>query len=159
MKFSDLFVGVLLVLLGGGVLAYGLTLPPMPGQHYGAGLFPILLGICFIGFGARLAYTGWQERRVATTPLIALDAWARDHKLVVNMCLVLVLIVIYVLVSERIGFVLLSLAMLLILFWRLGVSLRTNVIVAVLATLFIQVSFVDVLRVPLPRGLLDRILW
>ena len=52
-----------------------------------------------------------------------------------------------------------SLAILIILFWRLGVEWKKNILIAVLATAFIQLSFANILRVPLPRGLLDRVLW
>ena len=158
MKFSDLLIGTVLILIGAGVFAYGLSLPPLVGQRYGAGLFPILLGCCFAGFGARFAWVGWRERREGT-PLVLLAGWARDARLVGNMLLVLALIIVYVLLSQRIGFVLLSLACLMILFWRLRVPLLRSALIAVLATAFIQVSFVNVLRVPLPGGLLDRLLW
>jgi putative tricarboxylic transport membrane protein len=159
MKFSDLAIGAVLILLGAGVLAYGLTLPPMFGQRYGAGLFPILLGCCLSGFGTRFAWTGWQERRTQGTPLASLGDWARDSRLVGNMLLVLALIVVYVVLSQRIGFILLSLAILIILFWRLGLPLLRAVVIAAISTLFIQLSFANLLRVPLPRGLLDRVLW
>ena len=159
MKFSDLLIGVVLVAIGAGVLAYGLTLPPMPGQRYGAGLFPILLGCCFAGFGLRFAWTGWRERRAAAMPLVSLADWANDTRLVGNMLLVLALIIVYVLLSQRVGFIILSFAILLVLFWRLRVPLLRSALIAVLATAFIQVSFVNVLRVPLPGGLLDRLLW
>ena len=159
MKFSDLLIGLFLVLLGGGVAAYGYTLPPMPGQVYGAGLFPMLIGVCLAGFGAHIARQGFVARRIAGTPLFTFDDWARDHRLVLNMALVLLLIVAYVLFSTRVGFIPMSLAILTILFWRLGVEWRKNILIAVLATAFIQLSFSNILRVPLPRGLLDRVLW
>ncbi len=38
----------------------------------------------------------------------------------------------------------------MILFWRLRVPLLRSALIAVLATAFIQVSFVNVLRVPAP---------
>jgi putative tricarboxylic transport membrane protein len=159
MKFSDLLTGLFLVLLGGGVTAYGYTLPPMPGQVYGAGLFPTLIGVCLAGFGLHLARQGFIARQMTGMPFVVIDDWARDHRLLVNMALVLILIVAYVLFSTRIGFIPMSLGILMILFWRLGVEWKRNVLVALLATAFIQVSFSNILRVPLPRGLLDRVLW
>lgn len=159
MKFSDLLTGLSLILLGGSVTAYGYTLPPMPGQVYGAGLFPMLIGCCLAGFGAHLARHGFIERRMAAMPLVTIDDWARDRRLVINMALVLLLIVAYVLLSNRIGFIPMSLGILTILFWRLGVGWRRNIVIAALATAFIQVSFSNILRVPLPRGLLERVMW
>ena len=128
MKFSDLLTGLFLVLLGGGVAAYGYTLPPMPGQVYGAGLFPMLIGVCLAGFGAHIARQGCIERRIAGTPLVAFDDWARDHRLVVNMALVLLLIVAYVLFSNRIGFIPMSLGILIdpVLAARRGVEAQSS---------------------------------
>jgi putative tricarboxylic transport membrane protein len=159
MKFADLLTGLFLMLLGGGVVAYGYTLPPMPGQVYGAGLFPMLIGCCLAGFGLHLVRLGIVERRTAGFQLVTVDDWARDRRLLINMGLVLVLIVAYVLLAQRVGFVPMSFGILLVLFWRLGVEWRRNIVVAVLATAFIQISFSSILRVPLPRGLLDRVMW
>jgi hypothetical protein len=64
-----------------------------------------------------------------------------------------------VFLSERVGFIPLSIAILFILFWRQGVSIQTAIIVAVVATVAIQLAFSDLLRVPLPRGVLTNYLW
>ncbi len=159
MKFSDFLTGLFLVLLGGSVLAYGYTLPAMLGQNYGSGLFPMLIGGCLAGFGIHLARLGFIERRVAGMPLVTVDDWARDHRLVLNMAIVLLLIVAYVLLAEGIGFIPMSLGILTILFWRLGVEWRRNIVITIVATAFIQLSFSNILRVPLPRGLLERVMW
>jgi putative tricarboxylic transport membrane protein len=159
MKISDLAIGVFLVALGLGILGYGISLPPMPGQRYGAGLFPMLLGVAFAGFGAQLAHQGWKQRAISGAPLIKWDDWARSPRLVVNMLLVLGMILVYMLLAERIGFIVLSLAMLLFLFWWFGVPLLRSVAIAVSTTAFIYIGFVRFLRVPLPRGVLSGILW
>ena len=159
MKISDLVSGLFLVALGLGILGYGLTLPPMPGQRYGAGLFPILLGIALAGFGSQLARQGWKQRSTAGTPLVVWDDWARNPRMVVNMLLVLGMIIVYVTLSERIGFVVLSLAMLMSMFWWFGVPLLRSLVIAALTTAFIYVGFVRFLRVPLPRGILSGVLW
>jgi putative tricarboxylic transport membrane protein len=158
-KVSDLVVGLASVVLGLALLGYGAALPPMPGQRYGAGLFPILLGGCFALCGALVARKGWLERRAARVPLVALDDWARDRTLVGNLAVVLGLILVYVLFSERIGFIPLSIAILVALFLRLKVRPLLSVAVAVAATAFIYVAFARFLRVPLPRGLLEGIVW
>jgi putative tricarboxylic transport membrane protein len=158
-KASDLLVGLASVAFGLAVLAYGATLPPMPGQRYGAGLFPILLGACFALCGALVARKGWRERREARVPLVALDDWARDRHLVGNLLVVLGLILVYVLLSERIGFIPLSIAILIALFLRLKVPPLRSVVIAAAATAFIYVAFARFLRVPLPRGLLEGIVW
>src|SRR5262245_6115277 len=121
MKISDLAIGFFLTAFGLGILGYGISLPPMPGQRYGAGLFPILLGLSFAGFGAQLAYRGWKERAASGKALIIFDDWARTPRLLANVLLVLGMIVAYVFLSERIGFIVLSLSILLFLFWWFGI--------------------------------------
>jgi putative tricarboxylic transport membrane protein len=157
MKVSDLAAGLVFAVFGLALLAYGASLPPMPGQRYGAGLFPILLGLCALGGGAALAWSG--ARRRAREPFVAAAPWARDRRLVGNFALALGLILLYVLASERIGFIPLSIAMLLALFLRLGVPFARGAVIAVVATAVIQVVFARGLRVPLPRGLLEGLIW
>lgn len=159
MKLSDLVAGLAFVVFGLAFLGYGATLPPMPGQQYGAGLFPILLGACFALCGALLARHGWRERRSSGTPLVIFEAWARDRRLAGNLVWVLALILAYVLLSERIGFIPLSIGILVVLFTRLAVPLGRAVVIAVVTTAVIYVAFGRLLRVALPRGLLEGIIW
>ena len=42
---------------------------------------------------------------------------------------------------------------------NLGVEWRRNIVITIVATAFIQLSFSNILRVPLPRGLLERVMW
>ena len=132
MKFSDLLTGVLSDPARARVCGYGYSLPPMPGQRYGAGPVPDAARRCFVGFGAHLA-----GRRGATARRHAAGR-ARDGRAIASWSaislLVLVLIIVYVLLVERIGFIPLSLALLMILFWRLGVPLVKDAVIAVLAT-------------------------
>jgi putative tricarboxylic transport membrane protein len=155
MKVSDLAAGLAFVCFGLALAGYGFSLPPMPGQRYGAGLFPFLLGLCLAGCGLSLAWSG----RRGGVPLVQLAAWSRDRAIVANLALTLALIVVYVLFSDEIGFVPLSIAMLMVLFWRLHVPPRRGLVIALAATLTIQYGFGNLLRVPLPRGLLGAVPW
>jgi putative tricarboxylic transport membrane protein len=154
MRISDFAAGCACALFGLALLGYGYSLPPMPGQRYGAGLFPMLLGASFFLCGALLAWRA--ERRTAP---VTLASWVRDPKLAGNFVWVLGSIVVYVLLDERIGFIPLSLVLLVALFWRLGVPLVKSSIIAVLSTAFLYIAFARFLRVPLPRGLLEGIVW
>lgn len=157
MKVSDVISGAFFLALSIFILVYAQTLPPMPGQRYGAGAFPTVIALGLGGFSLVMMFQAWRTRQ--GTRWIEFAEWARDAKTLGNFLLALVLIVLYVLFSETVGFIPLSIAILLILFWRQGVSLRTGAVVAVAATLAIQLSFSDLLRVPLPRGLLTNYLW
>jgi len=158
MRVSDVISGALFLALAVFIFVYAQTLPPMPGQRYGAGAFPTVIALGLGGFSILMMVQALR-RRTPATRWVELAEWARDHKTIGNFLLALILIIVYVLLSERIGFIPLSIAILFILFWRQGVSLRTGAIVAVAATLAIQVSFSDLLRVPLPRGILTNYLW
>jgi putative tricarboxylic transport membrane protein len=158
MRVSDVISGALFLALAIFIGVYAQTLPPMPGQRYGAGAFPTLIALGLGGFSILMMVQAWRKRAPGTR-WVEWANWARDHRTVVNFLLALVLILVYVFFSERIGFIPLSIAILFILFWRQGVSLRTSAIVAVAATLAIQVAFSDLLRVPLPRGILTNYLW
>lgn len=157
MKIADLLAGVLFVAFGLAFAGYGWSLPPMPGQRYGAGLFPIMLGLCFVGCGAQLAWTGWRER--PDGPLITLAAWTRDPFLRTNVVFALGLVLVYVLLSDFIGFIPLATVILAVMFAKLGVKLWHSLLIAVAAVLLIYICFARILRVPLPRGLLEGWIW
>jgi putative tricarboxylic transport membrane protein len=157
MKVADLLAGAILVALGLAFAGYGWALPPMPGQRYGAGLFPMALGLCIAACGVQLAWVGWRERRMG--PLLALAPWTRDKFLRRNFLVTLALILLYILLLDEIGFIPLSIVVLAVMFRQLDVSLGRSALIAVLATIAIYISFARWLRVPLPRGLLEGWIW
>ena len=72
--------------------------------------------------------------------------------------LTLALLLVYILASEAIGFIPIALLFLLTLFVWLGVRPVPAVVTAVATTIAIHWFFSTMLRVPLPRGLLNAIL-
>jgi putative tricarboxylic transport membrane protein len=158
MRVHDVVCGAALLLVAVFLFAYAQTIPPMPGQKYGADVFPILVSLGLGGFSLLLTARGWRARRPGE-PWIALAPWARDPYTLGNFLLALAVIVVYVLLEETVGFIPLAIAILLVLFLKQGVPLRRSAIVAVVATLTIQFAFSDLLRVPLPRGILTDWLW
>jgi putative tricarboxylic transport membrane protein len=158
MRVNDAISGAVFLALAAAIFVYALNLPPMPGQRYGAGTFPIVIAVGLGGFSLILIVQGLR-RRAPGMRWFEWAPWARDRRTLGNFALALALILVYVFASERVGFIPLSIAILLILFLKQGVSLPTSLVVAVAATLAIQVSFSDLLRVPLPRGILTEFLW
>jgi putative tricarboxylic transport membrane protein len=158
MRFSDIITGAFFLALAVFIFVYAQTLPPMPGQRYGAATFPTVVALGMGGFSLLLIGSAIR-RRAGGIRWIEWADWARDRRTLGNFLLALALILVYVYLSERIGFIPLSIAILFILFWRQGVPLGRGVVVAVAATIAIQVMFADWLRVPLPRGILTNYLW
>jgi putative tricarboxylic transport membrane protein len=158
MKINDAITGATLFALALFIGAYGYRLPPMPGQPYGAGAFPIAIALGLGAFSLLLAIQALRARGLATK-LVELAPWARSPAQLFNFIATLALICAYLLFSESLGFIPLSAAMLFALFTLQKVPVVRGLAVAVLASVVIHVLFADLLRVPLPRGLLTDILW
>jgi len=69
-----------------------------------------------------------------------------------------VLILIYILISDQIGFIPLAFGILLLLFLWFGTRVVLAVPIAAIATWVMYWFFAVMLRVPLPRGILNNIL-
>lgn len=157
MHLSDRVTGVFLALLGALSFWGGSRLPAVPGQDVGPAAFPMIIGaglvICGLliaggighsfeapeqdsdepppGLAGRLGRAGWLAAFVPT-----------------------VLLILYVLVVDRLGFLPTAAAMLLACALALGASWRLALGVALLGPPLVHLAFYKLLRVPLPEGLL-----
>jgi putative tricarboxylic transport membrane protein len=157
MKLNDAVFGVLLLALGATILFAVQAFPRIPGQQVGPALFPGLIaaGLC-VG-GLILLVRGWRER--ASVPWLALQEWTRSPRHLLALAVLIGAIVFYMLVSQKLGFLLSSVIILSALFYVLQVPPGKSVGVAVLATLVIHFAFYKLLRVPLPWGVLQGYAW
>lgn len=153
MRFHDSLCGALLFALAVFIFTYALTIPPMPGQQYGADVFPRLVAIGLGAFSLMLVYRGWKSSAPGT-PWVAIAPWLHDPHTRGNFILAFVLTIAYVLLDEDVGFIPLGIVILMVLFVRQGVPWRKGAIVAVATVVVTQVAFGNLLRVPLPRGIL-----
>jgi putative tricarboxylic transport membrane protein len=149
MRFNDAVIGVLLVIVSQAIYFYARTLPDIPGQDYGAAVFPIILA-CGLGLcGAALTVSGARNWQGA----IAFAPWTRDPTPWIRSAAMLAAILFYIFAAEPLGFMITSTVTLFALFVLLGSRWWVAVIVAVAVSLLIERSFGDLLLVPLPRGL------
>jgi len=156
-KLNDAVFGLILLVLGAAVLAVVQGYPKIPGQQVGPALFPGLIATGLCVCGAMLLVKGWRER--ATVRWLHLDDWIRSPRHLLAFAITLLGVVFYILVSERLGFVLTSVLVLVALMWSLRVSAGRSVVIAVIATLLIHAAFYKLLRVPLPWGVLTPYAW
>ncbi len=158
MKANDIIAGAVFFALAAFIFIYALTLPPMPGQRYGAGAYPTVIALAMAGFAVLLI---WRALRARTTAMrwFEIADWARNRRNLGTFALALVLILAYVFLAEPVGFIPASIGILLILFLRQREPFGRSLVIAVAATLAIQFAFADMLRVPLPRGILTEYLW
>jgi putative tricarboxylic transport membrane protein len=154
-RFNDAVIGIAIAAFALAMMWHTRTFPSFPGQKYGPALFPLLLGICFLVAAAILIWRGLAERQ--RVPWLGLAPWTRDVRLAGGVALVLASIVFYILASDALGFLVTSFMVLAALMLWLGERWPTAFAVAAGMTLLIDWFFGDVMRIPLPRGLLDLV--
>jgi putative tricarboxylic transport membrane protein len=144
----DALAGVLLALLGSYVFLAARTFPNLSGGYPGPGLFPQLLGILLALSGAGLVVNGVLTGKVfRRAPLIRASMREKASAL-----LVVLAVIFYILMVERLGFASVALLILAGLMLRLGVPARWSVFLGIGLTLMLYVLFGRLLRVPLPGG-------
>lgn len=157
MRTNDAISGLILIAVSLFMIYLTLDFPDFPGQKYGPALFPRILGAALILCGGILIVRGLSARR-AGGPWVEFADWARDPRSLASFLLLPILVLVYILVSEQIGFIPVAFALLLFLF----IWFRTRVVVAVpvaaIATWVMYWFFAVMMRVPLPRGILNNVL-
>ncbi len=160
MRVADGVFGALFAALGAYMIYAATGFPPFPGQPYGASLLPTLLGVAFIVCGIGLALRDFAARRHATEPLpvVALLPALRDPHGAISGALVVATVLAQILFGDAIGFIPISLVTLTVIFLWFGVRPVQAVAFAVAGTALCWWLFAIMLKVPLPRGLLDGML-
>jgi putative tricarboxylic transport membrane protein len=156
-RFNDFVSGAMMIVAALFVIGMTLNFPAFPGQNYGPAVFPRLLASLLILCGALLMLRGFASWR-AGEPLVALPEWAGEPANVVSALLVLVAALAYIFVLDAIGFVPLTVVVLIVLFLWFRVKVPVAVVTALVAAFGINWFFASLMRVPLPRGLMDWIL-
>jgi putative tricarboxylic transport membrane protein len=149
-KLSDTIVGAGFAAAGALVIVGTLGYPSLDGSHPGPALFPRLLGALMLLFGGAL---GW--RGVAAGDTSERLAW-RDlprSTPFVHALVVLGSVVGYVVLVDRLGFIVTAALVLAVVMWRLDVPLGRASVIAVVLAVTVHAMFAKVLRVPLPTGL------
>tara|TARA_R110002072_G_scaffold49863_9_gene134983 strand:+ start:1609 stop:2073 length:465 start_codon:yes stop_codon:yes gene_type:complete len=154
MKANDLIIGALTLLVGLLLLITSFDYPALPGQAYGAGTMPRLLGGLGIGLGVALLVKGWR----GGVALVSLDAWARDRR-AIGVAGTLVTTVFVILVSGDLGFVVTAIIAMFAMMLIGGIRVALALVVSVSASLVIYLAFSRLLLVPLPRGPVENLLW
>lgn len=155
MRANDAIAGGVIIVFATAMIAMTFTFPPFPGQRYGPSLFPQLLGIGLIVCGLMLIRRGIVARR-AGGAWVELAPWALQRRQVSNILVVLGAILTYILLADRLGFILTASATLLFLFLWFRVRPVFAVLGAIIAVLFVDWFFGWMFRVPLPLGVLPN---
>ena len=161
MKIHDALWGALFALLGAAILWHVQGFPRIPGQNVGPALFPGVLAVAMLVCGAILIASGLKARRAggASSRWAVAPEWVRSQRHVLAFGVLVAVNVFYLLVVDRLGFVLTAFVYLAALMAVLRVRLAVTLPVALLMALAIHYVFYKLLRVPLPWGVLQGWAW
>jgi putative tricarboxylic transport membrane protein len=157
MRLSDGLSGLLMAVLGIAVMWHVSGFPTMPGVYYGPDLFPriIAVGLIVCGGLCMLRAAGGGARQAFA---IAADAPLDTRRGALSGVYLVVSVLSYVVLGERVGFQILTFGILLVAFlWLNGKPLRALALALALTVVF-DLMFRVLLRVPIPSGLLEGML-
>ena len=157
MRLPDRVTGLFLVGLGAAAAYGGWRLPPVPGQPVGPNVFPLVIGIGLLLCGLAIAFgIGHSfEEEEEIVPYEGGEAPAPRGKLYgLRALLPPALLLLYVFVADRLGFILTAALIVYVTATALGARWKLALPLAVLAPVAIHLIFSKLLRVPLPIGLL-----
>src|SRR3546814_1516468 len=103
MKISNLLAGLLIGLSGIAIIWYAQTLPLMPGQDVGPGMFPTLIGAGLIICAVLLARR--DLRAPSRPPWLSIQAEFRHGRTLAGFLLVPITLILYTQFSESLGFI------------------------------------------------------
>ena len=109
------------------------------------GLGLLVCGVVLIGRGVRT----WRD-----APAVSFAPWTRSGRIAGRVALVPAGLLVYVLSADDVGFLPTATLVLAALMVSLGRRVWPSLGLAVVATLLIQIMFGELLRVPLPWGVL-----
>ena len=158
MKLDDRILGALFALLGVVVFWHVQGFPVIPGQKFGAALFPGVISAGLVICGLLLTARGLR-RPTPGGRLLAFDDWARDPVTVIRFLSVPVGLLFYVLTSDFLGFhIAAALAMLA---WLLvfGMKPLPALALAIVFPVIMHLAFYKILLVPLPWGVLTHVVF
>lgn len=156
MKFNDAIPGALFLVLGISTFVYAGGFTRFPGIPYGPGLFPRIIAVMMGGGGLMLMLSGL--RAADRAPWITLADWARNPRSYVLFFSVIGAVLFYIVLSGTLGFLLCGSLMLtgLLTVTRGYGSVVSSAVIAVVVTILIHLVFAEMLRVPLPFGVIER---
>jgi putative tricarboxylic transport membrane protein len=149
-KLSELHLGVLTALGGIALVFASAHFGPLPGQAYGAGTMPRLIGWCSILLGGFMIATSLKHLPDMLKP--HLSGWVRTPRLALAALATLAVIVFYILFSEALGFIPVSFIGLVALMLVLRTRPLTAILASAATTLVVYYGFSRLLMVPLPRS-------
>jgi putative tricarboxylic transport membrane protein len=154
MRLNDALLGAILLGFAGWIWWQTTFFPAFPGQDYGPNLFPRILAAGIALCAALLLLRGLRRGG----RIIAFDEAFGDPARLLSWLLLPGAVVFYLVASTPLGFIPTAFAILLVLFLWFRARPVVALPVAAGMTLLVHWFFASLMRVPLPRGVLDSVL-
>ncbi|KRR01874.1 tripartite tricarboxylate transporter TctB [Bradyrhizobium jicamae] len=157
MRLPDRVTGLFLVGLGAAAAYGGWQLPPVPGQPVGPNVFPLVIGtgLALCGLAIALGIGRSFEEEEHLIPVEGGQPTPPTSKLYgLRALLPPALLLLYVAIAERLGFILTAAMIVYVTSTALGARWKVALPLALLAPIGIHLIFSKLLRVPLPPGVL-----
>jgi putative tricarboxylic transport membrane protein len=131
----------------------------MPGQNYGASFFPRTIAGAMGLLGSVLVFQGVRNR--GEEPWAKAFDWVGSPRHIANFLLVVGVLIFYILLSDWLGFLIAGfVSIFTLLIWLRGLRhWLGSLLLSVVCVLALQYFFGEILRVPLPWGLLQEYRW
>jgi putative tricarboxylic transport membrane protein len=157
MRLPDRVTGLFLLGLGAAAAYGGWQLPPVPGQPVGPNVFPLVIGsglaLCGLAIAFGIGHTFEEEEEIIPDEGGAVrPPPGKFYGL--RALLPPALLLFYVVVADRLGFIITAALIVYVTATALGARWRLALPLAALAPIGIHLIFSKLLRVPLPIGLL-----
>ena len=149
MQRVDRWLGLGLAALALAVLWSARAFPNVPGQKLGAAFLPMIIGVGLLLCGVALVVRSLRRSAYAYAEA---DTSPEVEEHFGSAVVIVGAVLSYILLSERIGFLLIAPLCLLAVFLALRVRWKTALLCAIGGTLLVHVAFYKLLRVPLPWG-------
>lgn len=156
MRMSDLLSGAIFIAFGITVLVQANSLPPTGGGVLSAGFFPGLLGAGLALGGAIVA--GKAVLRGATLPLIQTEPWMRDRRKLAIVALISLSIPFFAFAAPAIGTIATSFVILTVMMLAQGQKPAQSATIAAVVSLAVYLLFSLGMGVPMPTGVIERML-
>ncbi|MFK7878192.1 tripartite tricarboxylate transporter TctB family protein [Roseobacter sp.] len=158
MKINDVFLGLIMLVIGVAIALHAQTFPVMAGMQYGPEFFPTIIGggiaLCGLGMVANWAVF----RHGPKQPWVVMPEWMGSRINVLRALGILGAVVFYIVVSPFLGFILTIFLTTLGLLLLLANPLWLSLSIALILPAILHFGFSVGLRVPLPRGVIEKLL-
>lgn len=151
MKKGDLIGGGIFLALGIFIFIFTSGFPTLDKGHPGPALFPRILAVLFVAFGGIVFLRGYKGEKTEENRT---DEGLNSQNYF-NPVFILILIVAYMALSNRLGFLITGFLVMSLMMFKLRVPYLRGLVISVLVTLFVNIMFAKILRVPLPPGFLS----